>query len=76
MKDEPLWTIQEVADYLRLKPRTISNKAQSGEIPARKVAGRWRFDPKVIRNLPNYEVDDLREEQAILDILNPLPAYD
>lgn len=45
---DKLMTIQDVADYLKLHPRTVSNKAQRGIIPARKVAGRWRFDPQVI----------------------------
>lgn len=46
-----LLTVKEVAEYLRLNPRTVSNKAQCGAIPATKVAGRWRFDPQAIKAL-------------------------
>jgi excisionase family DNA binding protein len=49
MTDEQLLTIKDVAAYLKLNPRTVSNKAQQGVIPARKVAGRWRFDAQSIR---------------------------
>lgn len=49
MTDEQLLTIKDVAAYLKLNPRTVSNKAQQGVIPARKVAGRWRFDAQAIR---------------------------
>ena len=50
MTDEELLTIKDVAKYLKLHPRTVSNKAQQGLIPARKVAGRWRFDAQAIRD--------------------------
>jgi len=50
LKDEPLLTVNEAAEYLRLNPRTVSNKAQQGIIPAKKVAGKWRFTVDAIRN--------------------------
>ncbi len=50
LKDEPLLTVNEVAEYLRLNPRTISNKAQQGIIPAKKIGGKWRFTITAIRN--------------------------
>lgn len=45
MGNEGLLTVAEAAQYLRLHPRTVSNKAQRGEIPARKIGGHWRFRP-------------------------------
>ncbi len=41
--DERLMTAEEVAHYLNIHPRTITNMATRGELPASKVAGRWRF---------------------------------
>ena len=41
-------TVKEVAERIRLHPRTISNMAQRGEIPAMKIARRWRFLSSVI----------------------------
>jgi excisionase family DNA binding protein len=36
-------TIDEVARYLRLAPRTVYKLAKSGNLPGRKIANRWRF---------------------------------
>ena len=39
-----LLTTKEVAEYLKLKPVTVTRKAAKGEIPAIKIGGRFRFD--------------------------------
>ena len=50
MASEPLWTVEEVAEYLRLDPETVRAKARKGELPAYKVGKRiWRFDIKDIK---------------------------
>jgi excisionase family DNA binding protein len=43
MAFEALMTIEEVADYLRVKKRTIYEWLKSGKIPAIKAVGQWRF---------------------------------
>ena len=44
IKTEPLWTVREVAGYLRLRPETIRLMARNGELPSMKVGKRvWRF---------------------------------
>lgn len=35
--------IAEAAAFLRMKPRALSNAAQEGRIPARKIGRGWRF---------------------------------
>jgi excisionase family DNA binding protein len=40
---EPLWTVDDVAGYLRLNPETVRMKARSGQIPSIKVGKAWRF---------------------------------
>ena len=40
---EVLMTIEEVADYLRVKKRTIYEWLKTGKIPAIKTVGQWRF---------------------------------
>jgi excisionase family DNA binding protein len=46
---EQLWTVEEVAEYLRLQPETVRAKARKREFPAYKVGKRiWRFDIKEI----------------------------
>ena len=41
-------TIDEVADYLRLKPQTIYKWSQEKRIPAVKLGKEWRFRRSVI----------------------------
>ena len=41
-------TLEEVAQYLRLKPQTIYKWAQEKRIPAAKLGKEWRFRRSVI----------------------------
>ncbi len=41
-------TVQEVADILKLHPRTITKMVRSGEIPATRLGRVWRFDESVV----------------------------
>ena len=43
MAYESLMTIEEVAEYLRVKKRTIYEWLKGGKIPAIKAVGQWRF---------------------------------
>ena len=36
-------TIEEIADYLRVKKRTVYEWLKKGKIPAIKAVGQWRF---------------------------------
>ncbi len=40
---EPLWTVDDVAKYLRLKQETVRMMARAKKIPALKVGKSWRF---------------------------------
>lgn len=48
MPYQQLLTIDEVADYLRVKKRTIYEWLKSGKIPAIKAVGQWRFKKEKI----------------------------
>jgi excisionase family DNA binding protein len=41
--DDTILTIKEVASYLKVNERTVYRLAVSGDIPAFKVGGSWRF---------------------------------
>ena len=71
MTDETLLTVKQVAEYLQLHPRTVSNKARKGEIPARRVGGQWRFEPKAIREY--NKAPDLDKEEITL-LRGPFPT--
>jgi len=49
-KKEKLMTVKEIAEYLQLDEHTVYRMARKGEIPAYKVAGKWRFKKKLIEN--------------------------
>ena len=43
-----VFTVRELADYLKMKPVTIYKHAQLGKLPAFKVGATWRFKKKTI----------------------------
>jgi nitrogen PTS system EIIA component len=43
-------TVQEVAEILKLHPRTVMKMAAAGEIPAAKVGKKWRFDRRLVED--------------------------
>lgn len=47
-KSSHLLTVDELANYLQLRPETIRAMARRGELPALKVGRMWRFDPDLI----------------------------
>lgn len=40
---EPILTLPEVAALLKVAQKTVYTMAQSGQVPAFKVRGQWRF---------------------------------
>ena len=47
------YTVEEVAQALKLHPYTIRRLSREGKIPAFKFGGQWRFDKKQIDKLMN-----------------------
>jgi excisionase family DNA binding protein len=47
---EPLWTVDEVAQFLNFKPGTIREMARKGKLPAIKVGREWRFRKVSLHN--------------------------
>ena len=43
MTDPAVMTVDDLAAYLQVGPKSLYKLAQAGEIPAVKVAGQWRF---------------------------------
>lgn len=41
--EREIWTVKQVAFYLRINPKTVYELANSGELPGFKVGGSWRF---------------------------------
>lgn len=53
-----IMTLEEVAEYLRLKPQTIYTWAQEKKIPAAKIGKEWRFRRSVIDKWFDRHMDD------------------
>ena len=53
-----IMTLEEVAEYLRLKPQTIYTWAQEKKIPAAKIGKEWRFRRSVIDKWFNRHMDE------------------
>jgi excisionase family DNA binding protein len=47
----PLWTVDDVAGYLKLQPETIRSMARRGELPAIKLGKVWRFKKSAIHDM-------------------------
>ena len=45
---ENVFTVQELARYLRMKPLTIYKHASTGKLPGFKVGSHWRFKKRTI----------------------------
>lgn len=39
----PLWTVGDVARYLRLNPETVRVMVRKGDLPGQKIGRQWRF---------------------------------
>lgn len=58
MPDNEIMTLEEVADYLKVKPQTIYTWAQEKKIPAAKLGKEWRFKKSVIDIWFNQHFDE------------------
>lgn len=64
-----IMTIEEVADYLRVKKRTVYDWVKKGKIPAMKTVGLWRFRKDRIDHWLEND-GDLEEEQEVEGNIN------
>jgi excisionase family DNA binding protein len=56
--NDKIMTLEEVAQYLRLKPQTIYTWAQEKKIPAAKIGREWRFKKSIIDKWFIDKMDD------------------
>ena len=57
-----IMTLEEVADYFRLKPQTIYTWAQEKKIPAAKLGKEWRFKKSIIDEWYLQHIDEKFDE--------------
>jgi len=61
-------TLQEVADYLKIAPKTVQRMIGRNEIPCMKIAGQWRFRKHVIDAWLNSKMT-FSEEHSFADMM-------
>lgn len=65
MGNEEVLKLKDVAAFLKVGEKTVYSMAQTGELPAFKVRGQWRFSRKDIDTWieqQKYTTQDSREE--------------
>jgi excisionase family DNA binding protein len=45
---EPMMTVKELADYLRVHPTTVYRLLRQGELPGLRIGSDWRFSRETI----------------------------
>jgi len=51
-----IFTVQELAEYLKMNPRTLRSKAGKGEIPTIRIGRQFRFDKEQIDTWLSHNV--------------------
>ena len=64
---EPLWTTQDVARYLRVKPATVLALARKKEIPAIRVGRVYRFRRSEIVHWLEEKRQQLKTSSCIVE---------
>ena len=48
-EEKDILTIEEAAEYLRLGKRSVYKLAKSGNLPAKMVLNKWRFEREALK---------------------------
>jgi len=67
--EHEILTLEEVANYLRLKPQTIYKWAQEKRIPAVKLGKEWRFRRSILDRWLDEQM--LSEESGFRHLKEP-----
>ena len=55
---EPIMTIEEIANYLKIPKSTVYKLAQEAKIPCQKVGRHWRFRRSTINKWLDSQKED------------------
>jgi excisionase family DNA binding protein len=66
-KEGDVFTVQELANYLRMRPLTIYKHASGGKLPGFKVGSHWRFKRATIDQwIQSQEITNSNKKGAIV----------
>jgi PTS system nitrogen regulatory IIA component len=68
MQKKDILTIKDVAEYLQVAERTVSDWAQKGEIPCGKLGSSWRFKRIEVEHWLDKKLVGNKRESKILPI--------
>ena len=60
-KHEPVLTIDELAEYLKISKSTLYKLVQEGKVPGQKIGRHWRFSRRAIDRWIEREDEDERK---------------
>ncbi len=64
--EDRVFTVTELAKYLRMKPITIYKHLSGGKLPGFKVGSHWRFKKSTIDSwIERQETSNLKEKVAV-----------
>ena len=66
-RDEGVFTVQELAQYLRMKPLTIYKHASGGKLPGFKVGSHWRFKRTTIDQWIQSQENTKRNKKTLVN---------
>lgn len=67
MKRDSVFTVQELAGYLRMGQLTIYKHASSGRLPGFKVGSHWRFKKATIDRWIEEQEHTNRNQKALIN---------
>lgn len=80
MADDRLWTIGDVADYLRVSRAKTYRLVNADGLPGLKIGGSWRFRPSAVREWvaerERASCGPLRRPVAVVPSSRPLKLID
>ena len=62
--EQKLYSVEEIARFLDLHPKTVRRFIREGKIKARKIGRTWRIQPADLREYAHGELADIREESG------------
>jgi excisionase family DNA binding protein len=74
LPSEPLWTVREVAEFLRLSTKTVYRLSAEGRLPCVKLGGSLRFMPNRIRAWASGELATTTQARTIVRFKLPEPT--
>lgn len=62
-----VFTVRELAKYLRMKPLTIYKHASAGKLPGFKVGSHWRFKKDTIDRWIESQESTNRDQKTLIN---------